>query len=131
MTYIEEALTYSIIGAGYEVYKELGFGFREHVYVMALERVLLARGHRVGREVSVPIFFQGIELTTDRMDMIVDDKVVVETKARHKLPPESSGQLLGYLRCTNLEVGLLLHFGPKGFGRFRLVASNEYKLRRA
>ena len=130
MAHIEADLTYSIIGAGYDVYRELHFGFREHVYVMALERLLLAKGHRVGREVSVPVFFQGIELTTDRLDMLVDDKVVVEVKATHRLQPEASRQLLSYLRCTNLEVGLLLHFGPSGFGRFRLVASNEYKTRR-
>src|SRR5687767_12178628 len=104
MQYIEEQLTYSIIGAGYDVYRELYFGFREHVYVMALERVLLAKGHRVGREVSVPVFFQGQELTSDRLDILVDDKVVVEVKATHKLPPHSSRQLLSQLRCTNLEV---------------------------
>jgi GxxExxY protein len=130
MAYLEQELTYSIIGAGYDVYRELNFGFREHVYAMALERLLLARGHRVGREVSIPVFFQGQELTTDRLDMLVDAKVVVEVKSTHKLPPEASRQLLCYLRCTNLEVGLLLHFGPRGFGRFRLVASNEYKVRR-
>jgi GxxExxY protein len=128
---IEEKLTYSIIGCGYEVYKDLGFGFREHVYKMALERLLLGKGHRVGREVSVPVFFRGDVLTTDRLDMIVDDKVVVEVKASYRLPIEAGGQLLSYLRCTNIEVGLLLHFGPKQFGRFRLVASNEFKLRDA
>lgn len=127
---IEERLTYSIIGAGYDVYRELGFGFREHVYKMALERVLLGKGHRVGREVRVPVFFRGVELTTDRMDILVDEKIVVEVKASRDLPSDSVPQLLSYLKGTNLEVGLLLHFGPKRLGRHRLVASNEFKLRR-
>ena len=50
---IEEELTRSVIGAFYDVYNTLGYGFLEHVYALALERELLARGHRVGREVSV------------------------------------------------------------------------------
>ena len=77
------------------------------------------------------MFFRGEVLTTDRLDILVDEKVVVEVKASYQLPPGSSDQLLSYVRCTNLEVGLLLHFGPKGFGRFRMVASNEFKMRRA
>jgi GxxExxY protein len=128
-SYVEEELTYSIIGSAYDVYNELRFGFREHVYVMALERLLIARGHRVGREVSVPVFFQGVELTSDRLDMIVDDQVVVEVRSTSRLTADASRQLFSDLRGTNLEVGLLLHFGPKGLGRFRLIASNELKSR--
>ena len=129
--YLEEQLTYSIIGCGFEVYNELGFGFREHVYKMALERLLRAKGHLVGREVRVPVFLHGEVLTNDRIDMIIDEKVVVEVKSSYRLPPEGSAQLLSYLRSTSLEVGLLLHFAPKQLGCFRFVASNEFKLRPA
>jgi GxxExxY protein len=55
---LEERITHSIIGAFFEVYNTLGFGFLEHIYVMALERELLARGHRVSRQVGVPVFLQ-------------------------------------------------------------------------
>jgi GxxExxY protein len=58
-TKVTPALTHAIIGAFYEVYITLGFGFLEHVYTMALERELTARGHRVAREVSVRIFYKG------------------------------------------------------------------------
>jgi len=61
---IEERLTYSVIGAFFDVYNTLGFGFLEHLYVMALERELLARGHRVAREVGVSISYKGEELGT-------------------------------------------------------------------
>jgi GxxExxY protein len=120
---IEERLTHSIIGAFYEVYKALGFGFLEHVYVLALERELLARNHRVAREVSVPVSYKGEELCTQRLDMVVDDRVIVETKSTHDLNPTAHRQLYGYLRATPLEVGLLFHFGrePKFY---RLVCSN-------
>jgi GxxExxY protein len=110
---IEETLTRSVIGAFFEVYNNLGFGFLEHLYVMALERELLARGHRVAREVWVRVAYKGEELGIQRLDMIVDDKVVVETKATMGLNESSTRQLYNYLRATNLEVGLLLHFGPK------------------
>jgi GxxExxY protein len=108
---IEEKLTQSIIGAFYSVYRTLGFGFLEHVYVLALERELRERGHRVAREMSVNVMYKGEELCTQRLDMIVDEKVVVETKSTYELHPAAQRQLYNYLRATKLEVGLLFHFG--------------------
>ena len=110
---IEEALTYSVIGAFFEVHNTLGFGFLEHVHVMALERELLARGHRVGRQVCVTITYKGEERTTQRLDMVVDHKPVVEIKATAELHKSAPRQVYNYLKATNLEVGLLLHFGPE------------------
>lgn len=110
---LEETLTRSVIGAFFEVYNNLGFGFLEHLYVMALERELAARGHRVAREVWVRVTYKGDELGIQRVDMIVDEKVLVETKAGPILHESSTRQLYNYLRATNLEVGLLLHFGPR------------------
>ena len=74
----EERLTHSVIGAFFEVYNTLGFGFLEHVYVMALERELIERRHRVAREVSVPVFYKGHDLAEQRPDMIVDNRLIVE-----------------------------------------------------
>jgi hypothetical protein len=59
---VEETLTGSVIGAFYEVYNTLGFGFLEHIYVMALERELIARGHNVGREVGIRVRYKGDDL---------------------------------------------------------------------
>ena len=109
---IEHEITHEIIGAFYDTYNALGFGFLEHVYALALERELTARGRTVRREVSVPVMYKGELLTTQRLDMIVDDKVVVEIKSTHTLPQTAHRQLLNYLRATALEVALLLHFGP-------------------
>lgn len=107
----EARLTHSIIGTFYEVYRTLGFGFLEHVYVLAMERELMARGHRVSREVGVRVMYKGEELCTQRLDMVVDDRVVVEIKSTFHLHPAADRQLYSYLRASNLEVGLLLHFG--------------------
>ena len=78
---IEEQLTHSVIGAFYEVYNKLGFGFLESIYITALEHELVKRGHRVAREVSFQITYEGHVLGIQRVDMVVDDKLIVETKS--------------------------------------------------
>ena len=110
---IEQQLTHSIIGAFFDAYNALGFGFFESVYIMALERKLSRRGHHVGREVWVPVFYKGEPLCKQRCDMVVDEKVIVETKSTFDLSETAPRQVYNYLRATNLEVGLLFHFGPK------------------
>ena len=110
---IEGPLTQSVIGAFFEVYNTLGFGFLEHIYVLAMERELRDRGHHVAREVAVRVFYKGEHLGTQRVDMIVDNKLVVETKSTYQLHPTAIRQIYNYLRGTNLEVGLILHFGPE------------------
>lgn len=78
---LEPELTHSIIGAFYEVYKELGYGFVESVYAAAMERELRSRDHRVAREVSVRIHYNGSILARQRLDFVVDDRVVVELES--------------------------------------------------
>ena len=121
---LERDTSGQVIGAFYEVYNALGFGFLEHVYSLALERELVSRGRLVGKEVPVSIVYKGEPLTSQRVDMIVDEKVVVEIKSTYALPPTAKRQTLNYLRATNLQVAILLHFGPEA--RFyRLVHSNR------
>lgn len=118
----ETAVTNAVIGAFFDVYNALGFGFLEHVYSLALVRELRDRGHEVGQEVTVPVMYKGEVLTHQRVDLIVDGRVLVEVKSTHVLPATAKRQVLNYLRATSLEVGLLLHFGPEA--RFyRLVRS--------
>ena len=113
MELIEEALSRSVIGAFFEVYNTLGYGFLEHLYVKALERELMARGHSVARDVGVRVMCKGEEIGFQRLDLVVDEKLVVETKATQDLHKSASRQLFNYLHATNLEIGLLLHFGPE------------------
>ena len=110
---IERETTHAIIGAFYDVYNELGFGFLEHVYMLALERELIARGHKVAREVCVNVYYKGELLTYYRADMIVDEKVILEGKSTFALPDAAKRQTRNCLRATTLEVALLLHFGPE------------------
>ena len=122
-------LTASIIDSFFDVHKELGFGFREYVYSRALQRLLVAKGHKVEREVPVLVYFRGEPLADERMDMLVDDTVVIENKAREPLDSDAQGQLFTSLAATNLEVGLLLHFGKRA--RFyRVCFENRFKHRK-
>ena len=99
-------ITASIIDSFFEVHKELGFGFREYICTRALERLLVAKGHKVEREIAVMVCFRGDPLAYERMDMLVDGAVVIETKAREPLDPDAQEQLFAGLSATNLEVGL-------------------------
>ena len=123
---IEGRLTESVIGAFYEVYNTLGFRYLEQVYMAALERELRARDHLVGREVWVPVFYKGDVISRQRIDMIVDGKLVVEVKATHELHKSARRQVYNYLRATRLQVGLLLHFGPEP-AFYRLVHTEQAK----
>ena len=109
---LQRRTTAAIIGAFYEVYNRLGFGFLEHVYSLALERELVERGHTVQREVIVTIFYKGKPLARQRLDMVVDHCVVVENKSTSVLPAYTRTQVFSYLKASTLEVGLILHFGP-------------------
>jgi len=120
----EERLTHSVIGAFFDVYNTLGFGFLEHIYEMALERELLARKHRVARQVAVQVIYKGHPLGEQRLDMIVDEKLVVEVKSTHQLHKAANRQVYNYLRSTSLEVGLLLHFGPEAHVQ-RVIHRNQ------
>ena len=110
---LHRATTGAIISAFRDVYNGLGPGLLEHLYVRALEYELRKRGHTVGREVSVTVYYDGFELGTQRLDMIVDECVAVEAKSTFAIPPDAGRQLFNYLRVSQLEVGMLLHFGPE------------------
>ncbi len=87
---------------------------------------LAARGHDVAREVSVPIHYKGEWLCVHRIDIVVHRNLVLEVKSSRLLPPCAVQQLNNYLRATNLEVGLLLHFGPEP-KFYRQIFTNDQK----
>jgi GxxExxY protein len=110
---VDDVTTRRVIGAFYEVYNTLGYGFLEAVYARALERELRARGLSVAREVLVEVRYKGAVVGVFRADMLVEGRLVLELKATPALAPHDRAQLHNYLRGSGLEVGLLLHFGPE------------------
>jgi GxxExxY protein len=111
--YKHQELTEQIIGVFYEVYNELGYGFLEKIYEEAMARVLKAKGFQVHQQASIPVWFRGQTIGVYDADLVINDVVLVELKACKALDPSHEAQLLHYLRSTEIEIGLLLNFGPR------------------
>jgi len=118
--------TEGIIGAFYEVHNELGPGFLESVYVEALSIALSEAGLSIEREIPLDVAFRGRVVGKFRADIVVNGTVLVEAKASPSLHPLHEAQVLNYLRATNLELGLLLNFGPRAQFK-RLLFDNPRK----
>src|SRR5438105_7998097 len=111
MSLIHRDITESIIGAFYEVYYALGYGFLERPYSNALVVELGLPGHNVQREIRVPVRYKGVVVGRYQIDIAVDGNVLVEIKSGQSITNADHRQLLNYLQCADMEVGLLLHFG--------------------
>ena len=108
---IHEDLTQNIIGAAMDVHRELGPGLLESSYEACLCHELSLRGIRFRRQVELPILYKGIRLDCGyRIDLIIEESVIVELKAIDKLAPIHEAQLLTYLRLTGRRIGLLINF---------------------
>lgn len=119
-------LTKRIVGAFYDVYNELGYGFLESVYEGSMEIALRHAGLVVQRQVPVMVKFRGEQAGVFKADMLVEGKVLVELKAAKALEPAHEAQTLNYLKATEIEVALLFNFGPRPEFK-RLVFDNERK----
>ena len=119
--YPHQELTGQIIGAAYEVYRELGSGFLEKVYETALVQELTARSAGVLPQAEIKVRYKGRSVGLFYADILVDGKVICEVKAAESLSPAHEAQLLDYLKATGIKVGLLLNFGPKRVEVKRLV----------
>lgn len=126
MALLLEDLTRKAIGGFYIVYSSLGYGLLENAYVGALFVQLTRMGLSVRREVPVDAFFEGVPVGHYRIDLLVNDQLIIEVKAGRMLSEDDERQLRNYLRCSRLEVGLLFLFGPKPKFR-RFVYSNDRK----
>ena len=104
-------LTYEIRGAIFDVYNTLGPGLLESVYEEALVFGIQQRGLQVERQMEVPIRYKGNVLKTPlRLDLLVEDQVIVELKSVEEMKPVFAKQLLTYLRLLDKRVGLLVNF---------------------
>ena len=108
----ENELTYQIRGAIFDVYNTLGPGLLESVYEEALVFELQQRGLQVARQVEIPINYKGNILKTAlRLDLLIDDHVIVELKSVDEMKPVFFKQLKTYMRLMNKKLGLLVNFG--------------------
>jgi GxxExxY protein len=125
-SYKHQEVTEVIIQAFYEVYNELGHGFLESVYEQAMNRVLRDKGVEVKRQSPLPVWFRDEQIGDFRADLIVANSVIVELKAARALGSAHEAQLLNCLRASDVEVGLLLNFGP-GPQVKRMAFANQKK----
>ena len=106
-----DQITRRIIGAAIEVHRHLGPGLLESAYEICLCHELRDRGLRVEQQKPLPVLYKDVQLDCGyRMDLVVEDAVVVEIKAIEQLMPIHDAQLLSYLRLSGKSVGLLINF---------------------
>jgi GxxExxY protein len=121
-TFAGYALTEQVIAAGIEVHRRLGPGLLESTYEHCLCRELDLRGIAYRRQLPIPIEYRGTTLDCGyRIDLLVDDRVVIELKSLDQILPVHVAQLLTYLKLSHYPVGLLMNFN---------VVALKYGLRR-
>jgi len=120
-SYPHRDLTEKIVGAAFEVHRELGAGFLEKVYETALLRELEAQGVRADCQAAIPVYYKGSSVGTYYADILIDGSVICEIKAAAALDGTHEAQLLHYLKATGIKVGLLLNFGRPSVQIKRLV----------
>lgn len=107
-------ITEVVIGAAIEVHKHLGPGLLESAYRECLKYELLQRGHLALQEVPLPLIYKGLKLDCGyRLDLLVNDAIIVEVKSVSELSPIHEAQLLSYLKISGGKLGLLLNFNVK------------------
>lgn len=107
-------LSERIIGAAIAVHRELGPGLLESAYEACLEYELIHSGYKVERQLTLPVVYRGVKVDAGfRIDLLVDEAVIIEVKSVVKLDDVHNAQLLTYLRLTKLHLGLLMNFNVK------------------
>ncbi len=119
-------ITEKIIRAFFDVYNDLGPGFLESVYRESMMIALRDAGLQMEREVHIPVWFRGQRVGDFRGDLLVNSVVLVELKTARTFEEAHQAQLLHYLKATDIEVGLLLNFGPRAQFK-RLIFENSKK----
>lgn len=113
--------TRTIIRGLYDVYNELGFGFREVQYQRALTQRFVELGLQVAREQHHAIEYHGRVVGRYYIDFLINEKVVLELKVGNEIFPSHIRQIVGYLKVSNLHVGLIAIYTPDGVTLKRVV----------
>lgn len=116
-------LSKEILAAAIAVHKEMGPGLLESVYELCLLKELQLRGIKAENQILIPLFYKGEQLNKDfRIDILVENEIVIELKAVDMLLPVHDTQIISYLKLTNKKLGFLINFNvsllKEGFNRF-------------
>ena len=121
MAFAHKEITERIIGAAFEVYNELGYGFLERVYQRALQVELRKMGLRAEVEPPIDVRYKGVIVGEYRGDLLVEGVVMVELKVAKDYSAADEPQLLNVLKASRIDVGLLVNFGRTKVEFKRLV----------
>ncbi|MBK7229034.1 MAG: GxxExxY protein [Ignavibacteriales bacterium] len=125
--YLHQELSSNIISCFYKVYNTLGFGFLEKVYENALLIELTKSGLFVERQKPIKVHYEEKIVGEYFADIMVENKIILESKAAESLIEEHELQLINYLKATDIELGLLLNFGKKPEIRRKIFSNNQRK----
>ena len=109
-----EDITHKIIGAAYQVYNQLGFGFLESVYKKAMIIEMAKDNLKVEAEKPLTVYYDKQIVGDFYVDLFVEDTIIVELKSVQNLAKEHEVQLVNYLNSLKKDIGLLINFGPPG-----------------
>lgn len=121
-----DRISYAIIGCAYTVHSNLGPGLLESAYEHCLAHELERSGRRVQRQLPLPLIYKSVHLDIGyRLDLLVDDELIVEIKSVEAVLPIHQSQVLTYLRLTKRKLGLLLNFNVRNMqkGIHRIIRS--------
>lgn len=122
--YLHSDITEQIIGAAFEVHKTLGPGFLEQIYEKALANELRQRQLKVQRQMDIVVEYKGERVGKHRLDLVVEDKVIVELKSASALVDEHTAVVFSYLSAAKLSVALLINFGRRKL-EFKRIAAKD------
>lgn len=125
---IEKELSYSIVKAAYEVFNGLGPGFDEKIYEEAMIVVLKKYGHISEQQKRVDVFFQSANVGFHKLDLIVNERVILELKAVSEIAPIHKQQALAYLKATGLQLAMVINFGAGRLQVARVVNTKQRKI---
>ena len=114
--------SYAIVGACMKVHRALGPGFLEAVYEEVVEKEFIVQNIPYKRQVQLNLYYEGVQLKKQyRADFVCYDSIIVELKAVTQIPSVFYAQLQNYLKCTNMELGMLINFGTPSLTYKRIV----------
>ncbi len=120
-------LSYDIVGCAIKVHKELGPGLLESVYELCLAYELRKKGHLVNQQITTKINYGKIEIETPlKIDLLVNETIIVEIKTVEKLLPVHQAQLMTYMKILKKPQGLLINFYTDNITKSMIPLVNEY-----
>lgn len=118
---IHKELSYHIVGAVFRAFNQLGYGYREKVYQKAIAAELKKDGLKLQAEIRIPLYYDGNKIGIYQLDLLIEDKLIIEIKVGNRFYVKDLQQILGYLKSTGLRLGILVLVTKRGIRYRRIV----------